>query len=228
MRAAPAPLPVHIGHIVRNAVAFNFRHPRGASLTDNDLLAAVDRLFALLEERRIGYLLVGGIALLTWVEGRNTEDIDLIMALSDLARLPEIEVASRDRDFARGTFEGLQIDLLLTQNPLFEKVRRDRATRRRFAEREIAVADVEGLLLLKLYALPSLYRQGNLPRAALYETDILTLLHRYEPRTEPLLAELATHLPAHDVKELDRILRDLERRIASFGSAFQAGGPEDR
>lgn len=68
---------VHIGKVIRDALVFNFRNqPRGA------LLNAVDRLFALLEERRTDYLLVGEVALLQYVQGRNTDVIDLIMALS--------------------------------------------------------------------------------------------------------------------------------------------------
>ena len=36
---------------------------------------------ALLRERQNEYVLVGGIGLLQYVAGRNTEDIDLIMAV---------------------------------------------------------------------------------------------------------------------------------------------------
>src|SRR4051812_13157849 len=180
MKTAEARQPVHIGKVVRNARIFNFRHPQGGPLNDSALLEAVERLFALLEERRIDYLLVGGIALLHYVEGRNTEDIDLIMALSSLDRLPELQKTGEDGDFAHASFDGLLIDLLLTRNPLFDEVRRRYATRQRFVEREIPCATPAGLVLLKLYTLPSLYRQGNLTRAALYETDILSLVHRQQ------------------------------------------------
>jgi len=40
----------------------------------------VKALFRLLSERRIRYLLVGGVALLRYVPGRNTEDVDLLLA----------------------------------------------------------------------------------------------------------------------------------------------------
>lgn len=213
MRAAEA-REVHIGKVVRNAVLFNFGK-RGAVQGD-DLLQAVSRLFDLLGERRIDYLLVGGIALLKYVEGRNTEDIDLIMALSSLEKLPEIRIEKRDDDFARGFFDGLQIDLLLTSNPLFEKVRRRFATTQRFVEREIPCATVEGLLILKLYALPSLYRQGNFARVALYEGDIATLMHDYRPPVEPLFEELQEHLSATDLVSLHKILGEIQERIERF------------
>jgi hypothetical protein len=220
MKAAEIREPVHIGKVVRNALIFRFRDPRGGTVSDSALLEAVDRLFALLEERRVDYLLVGGIALLQYVEGRNTEDIDLIMALSSLDRLPELHRTGRDGDFVRATFDAVQIDLLLTSNPLFDEVRRRYATRRRFIEREIPCATPEGLVLLKLYALPSLYRQGNVIRAALYETDILALLHHHQVDPQPLLAELKPHLSATDLKALRGIVVEIRQRIERFGSQF--------
>lgn len=211
---------VHIGKVIRDALVFNLRNPRGGTLSDSALLDAVARLFSLLEERRIEYLLVGGIALLQYVDGRNTEDIDLIMALSSLEELPEIRKIDQDQSFARGDFEGLQIDLLLTSNPLFERVRRQHATRQRFREREIPCATPEGLVLLKLYALPSLYRQGNFTRVALYETDILTLMHRYEIDTTPLFEELENHLSTADLDSLRQITDEIRRKIERFGGGM--------
>jgi hypothetical protein len=109
---------------------------------------------------------------LHYVPGRNTEDIDLIINVSSLQKLPEITLISQDANFARGTFETLQIDFLLTRNPFFAMVQRQYATVHTFRERDIPCATVEGLLLLKLYALPSLYRQGNFVRVGLYENDM--------------------------------------------------------
>ena len=39
-------------------------------------------LFRVLHERRIPYLLVGGVAMLTYVRGRNTKDVDLLMSVA--------------------------------------------------------------------------------------------------------------------------------------------------
>ena len=190
-------------------------------MSDSALLDAVDRLFTLLEERRIDYLLAGDIVLLQYVEGRNTEDIDLIMALTSLERIPEIRKIEEDQDFVRGDFAGLQIDLLLTRNPLFEIVRRRYATKRRFVEREIPCATPEGLVLLKLYALPSLYRQGDFTRVALYETDVLTLMQGYEIDLEPLFEELEGHLSRTDLDSLRKITNELQERIERFGQEFR-------
>jgi hypothetical protein len=201
---------LHIGKIVRNARILNPRNPQAGSMSDSALLAAIDRLFGLLSERGIEYLLVGDIALLQYVNGRNSEKIDLIVEPSCLDQIPEI------RDF-----EGLQIDLLLTSNPLFEEARRRYATRQRFAEREIPCATPEGLVLLKLYALPSLYRQGNLARVAFYETDILMLMARQKVDVEPLFAELKAHLSPTDLASLRGITDEIRQRIERFGGQFR-------
>lgn len=180
------------------------------------LLETVDRLFALLAAREVEYVLVGGIALLQYVEGRNTADVDLIMAMESLARLPEIEVTSQDPDFARCRFGALQIDVLLTRNPLFAAVTHRHQTRRAFAEREIPCATVEGLVLLKLFALPSLYRQGNFARVGLYENDVATLLEAYRPPVDPLLTELAAYVSPTDLAEIRAIVTEVEGRIERF------------
>ena len=86
MKTLEAQSPVHIGQVVRNALAFG--RSQRTTVSDSSILDTVERLFALLGERRIGYLLVGGIALLQYVDGRNTEDIDLILAPSSLDKLP--------------------------------------------------------------------------------------------------------------------------------------------
>ncbi len=179
----------------------------------HDLLLSVPRLFELLEQRDVDYTLVGGIAMLVYVQGRNTQDIDLILSADGLSRLPEIKVLDRKGHFARGTLGGLQVDLLLTDNLLFEKVRRQHTVRQRFAEREIPCASVEGLLLLKLFALPSLYRQAQFDRVELYERDLGMLLRQYRPDLEPLFEELAKHLSESDLGEVRSIVQEIQERI---------------
>ncbi|MEK6574315.1 MAG: hypothetical protein AABZ58_08385, partial [Chloroflexota bacterium] len=135
---------IHIGKIIRNAVVFNFKNRREDAMTADSLLETVARLFELLRERQVEYVLVGGVAMLQYVEGRNTEDIDLIMAVSSLKLLPEIQVETWDKDFAHGKFDELQIDVLLTSNSLFDKARQQYTTTRPFAEQDIPCVTVEG------------------------------------------------------------------------------------
>ncbi|MEP6663096.1 MAG: hypothetical protein ABJC04_05465, partial [Verrucomicrobiota bacterium] len=175
-----------IGEIVRNAVLFgpdaweggfskkdltSSRRPNVLP-TERDVL----ELFSLLREREISYLLVGGIAMLRYVEGRNTEDIDLLMSLPSLKKLPEILVEEQSDFFIRGHFRSVRVDVLLTSNALFAEAQKSFGTTHRFAEMDVPTATPEGLILLKLYALPSLYRQGLFDRVSIYESDIASLM----------------------------------------------------
>ena len=205
-----------IGSVLRNAVTFNFKNPLEVIMNADSLLAQVEQLFDLLAARKVDYVLVGGIALLTYVEGRNTQDIDLIMALPSLAKLPEIKITSQGMYFARGNFGELQIDILLTKNPLFEKVAKQYSAEKQFLDRKIRCATVEGLLLLKLFALPSLYRQGSFERVGIYENDIATLIHAFNPDMKSLMRELNEHLNETDMTEARSILVDIEGRIQRF------------
>lgn len=185
-------------------------------MNSDSLMSQVEQLFDLLEERKVDYVLVGGIALLTYVKGRNTQDIDLIMTFPSLEKLPEIEIESQDMYFVRGKFGELQIDILLTKNPLFSQVEKEFVTENQFLERKVRCATVEGLLLLKLYALPSLYRQGSFERVGIYENDIATLLYAYQPKLEPLTTKLEKYLNDTDMKEIGEIISDIQKRIQRF------------
>jgi hypothetical protein len=207
---------IHIGNVIRQALVFNPRNSPGGAVNTDTLLQTVARLFALLDHRQIDYLLVGGIALLQYIEGRNTDDIDLIAAVSSLDKLPEIQIIDQNEHFARCKFEELRIDLPLTRHPLFDKVRRDYAVTQHFVEQDVPCATVEGLLLLKFYALPSLYRQGSFARVGIYENDIATLIHDYRPQLEPLFAELALHLSQSDLAAVRQIGDEIQQRIDRF------------
>lgn len=215
---------VHVGEVIRNAVVFNFKNGDVHIMNADSLFADVERLFDLLHDRKVDYLLVGGVAMLQYVEGRNTEDVDLIVAVSDLEKIPELEIEGQDADFARGRFGQLRVDLLLTRNPLFDEVRQRYATTGRFVERDdIPCATVEGLLLLKLYALPSLYRQGNFARVGLYENDIATLMQAYRPPMEPLLTDLSGQISSTDLAAVRDIIAEIQGRIERFGRGSDRG-----
>jgi len=180
-------------------------------------LAQVEQLFNLLDARKTDYVLVGGTALLTYVEGRNTQDIDLIMALPSLNKMPEIDITSEYMYFARGHFGALQLDILLAQNPLFDKVAKKYSPEKQFLDRKIHCATVEGLLLLKLIALPSLYhRQGSFEHVGIYENDIASLIYTFNPKMELLFMELSKHLNESDMTATRKIVIDVEARIQRF------------
>jgi hypothetical protein len=207
---------VTIADMIRNGIVFDMKNWDDRPLDVNQLPAAIEHLFTLLAERQIHYVLVGGIALLSYIEGRNTQDIDFILAKQDLASMPELVVIDENRDFARTEFDALQVDLLLTNNPLFKLVRDRYTTERSFGSQLIRCATVEGLLLLKFFALPSLYRQGQFSKASIYENDITQLLLAYPVALPPLFTILAQHLITTDLQELQVTAADIQARIQRF------------
>jgi hypothetical protein len=212
-----------VAEIVRNAVLFGPDAWESASVlretsgSGQGLLPSdrdVVQLFTVLAERRIPYLLVGGIAMLRYVQGRNTEDIDLLMSSPSLAQIPEIVLEDKNDYFAKGRFRSVRVDILLTANALFAEAQHSFETKHRFAEIEVPTATPEGLVLLKLYALPSLYRQGLLERVAIYESDITTLVGLYHIQVAPLIARLERHVLPSDLRELQNIIKEIQAKIA--------------
>ena len=52
-----------------------------------------------------------------------------------MIRIPEIRIKYQDNSYvARGEFEGLQVDLLLTENPLFQLVQEKCTVKQSFLE----------------------------------------------------------------------------------------------
>ncbi len=207
---------VTIGEIVTNGIIFDLKNWPNNLMNLNDLLEDIDDLFDTLKRREVNYLLVGGVALLSYVEGRNTQDIDFILDRQDLDNLSEITITEENNDFVRGNFNQLQIDILLTQNKHMKTILQKFVTERQFGNRSIRCVTVEGLIVLKLYALPSLYRQGKLDRASIYENDILLLLLNYKVDFPPLLKLLSKHLFESDLEEIKEILGDIMARIKRF------------
>ena len=178
-------------------------------------------LFRLLHERRVNYLLVGGMAMLTYVQGRNTKDVDLLMSVAALEQLPELTIEDRKDFFARGKFRSIQVDLLLTANPLFKIILERFATRHPFEELSVPTATVEGMIVLKLFALPSLYRQMDMDRAAIYEADIKMLLARHKPEVISLFKVLEPYIPQTDLKELQKNVSEEQQRVTRSKDRFK-------
>jgi hypothetical protein len=213
----------NISRVIYNAVLFDPKNRQVTSLNAGSLQESVKRLFTLLKARQVDFLLVGGIAVLSYVEGRNTGDLELIIAVPALKKLPEIKLSNQEQFFGRGSFEELKIDLLLTTNPLFAKVMQQYATPRPFLEMEVPTATVDGLILLKLYALTSLYCQGNFGRVSLYENDIAVLVFQYDPDLAAIVRELAEYVTGGDMDDLrQHILAEIQQRIAHFKKKFSS------
>ncbi len=184
-----------------------------SQMNPDSLYASAEKLFTLLEESQVPHVLVGGLALLFHAESRNTEDVDLIVALPDMQTLPGLVIEERNEWFAKAAFGTLRVDLLFTVNPLFASVAAEHVETRTFRGHTLNVATAEGLLLLKLYALPSLYRQGQIARAAVYESDLALLLLASPVDDEKLLSALRPHMSEGDIHALSGVLSDVRTRM---------------
>jgi len=129
--------------------------------------------------------------------------------------VPELVIQDREDFFARACFRSVRVDLLFTSNPLFKTVQERFATAHHFAELEVPATTVEGLIVLKLYALPSLYRQFDWDRVYVYESDVKQLLARYKPDMEPLFSFLAPHMMASDLGELRKLVFEEQKRLSN-------------
>src|SRR2546423_3498482 len=164
------------GRIIALAHAANPTTWNNPMSTDYSTL--ITDFLALLQRRQIPFVVVGGIALLQHVHGRNTEDIDLIISAPRLTEIPELEIRERTELFAYGHFRELRVDVLFAEHPVFEQVTKNFATVMDYQVGKLPTATVDGLILLKLFALPSLHRQFDFDRIAIYEADITQLLAR--------------------------------------------------
>jgi len=180
------------------------------------LYNATKALLDLLEARKVDFVLAGGLAMLQYVTGRNTSDIDIVIATRELERVPELRVTYRDKDFIRSDFHGVTVDALFTRNKLFDAVRKRFTALRDFDGRTIRCATPEGLVLMKLYALPSLYRQGRFEKVRIYEADVANLVRVCDVAVAPLLEVLRSHVMPGDLTEVEGIVRDIEHAIARF------------
>jgi len=178
-----------------------------------DYPALVADFLALLEGRRIPFVVVGGIALLQHVRGRNTEDIDLIISAPRLGDIPELSIRERTEMFAYGHFSDLRVDILFAEHPVFDLVAKKFTVPLDYHVGRLPTASVDGLILLKLFALPSLYRQFDYDRIAIYEADVTQLLSRSSREDSFFLDLLAPHLLESDRLELARILSDIRDRL---------------
>lgn len=202
-----------LGAVLRDALIFSGQTE--PPMIEEHLLKQTRLLLRALSSGQIPHVLVGGLALLQYVDGRNTRAIDLILALEDLPRLPDFVLRERNEWFGTGDSGPLRVDLLFTASPLFAHVARQHAQPRAFLDNTLNCATPEGIILLKLFALPSLYRQGQVQRAELYETDILQLLRIGEPppADEMLLKQLSPHVSASDLKALSDVLCEIRARL---------------
>jgi hypothetical protein len=149
-----------------------------------------------------------------------------VLALREIKDLPEIIIESHDEHFALARFRSLRVDVLRSEIGFFREVKEKNCERMMFAGREIPCATPLGLVLLKLHALPSLFRQFQHGKITLYEGDIQMLLEKYPQSHTAVMAGLQPFVSPSEWKELDRILADIEQRIERIRQ--NPFGPEEK
>lgn len=213
--------PLGIDETILNGVAFDPKNWRAGVATADRVPKAAANLLNSLSRRDVVFAIAGGIAMQAHIDGRNTQDLDLLLAPSELASISGFRVVEQSGDFVLGSFGGLRVDVLVTSNGLFSRILGAYVSRQQFAEGEFPVVTPQGMVILKLYALPSLYRQGEATRIAIYEGDIYALLSAYEIDDAIAIRELRPFVLASDIKELQRILQETRERIARATSRFR-------
>ena len=204
--------PIHPGLIQFLAQAANLL--RTTPMPDEQsFIQSTTEFLNLLREAAVPHVLVGGLAMRLHVAARNTEDMDFILAAPDLTKLPGLQITEQTEWFAAARYGPLKVDFLLTRNKFFEQVRLHHSEGHTFQGHELRCATAFGLVLLKLYALPSLYRQGKIDRADLSETDITMLLRSHPAEDDTIMNALRPHIADHDDYDIREVQSDIRRRL---------------
>jgi len=170
-------------------------------------------LFTLVQTlKRHGYLgaIVGSLAALTYLQGRGPRDIDIIAPESALEHLPGIIIEKRSDRILTCRYRSLRVDLWLASDPLYQLVAQRFTTPLCFNEIEIPRATVEGLILIKLYAMPTLTRLNDHAQVAQYKDDIRNLHPQSKFTLSEIAAILQPYLPTSDWDDVRRHATALE------------------
>lgn len=184
-------------------------------MTHEYVLQTTAELLTLLNERPVEYVVVGGMAMQQYLPERRTKDLDMIMTIPEVKRLPEVRFVRRFVHFAHGFYNEMAVDALLTSNPIFEFVRCQHKSVGSFHGQPMSCVSVEGMYFLKSYALTSIHQKSLWHKLAQAEEDLLGLLQHYPMALEPFADLLDSYLPAHEVAYLrETLIPNLHEQLA--------------
>jgi hypothetical protein len=193
-----------IAMIISDANEFNTQNwINGMKINPQNLQSGVANFLKLLKDLNIDFVIVGGIAILSYVELRNTKDFDIIIDRHNYIKLkPFLEVLTEEGDFANClTEEKLRVDLLFADNPIFRYVKYGFEQNLDYEQGNFPTATPEGLVMMKLYALADLTLQHQvfgkkeiLTKILLYQSDVNILNAMYEIDFSKILRLLEKHL----------------------------------
>jgi hypothetical protein len=122
---------------------------------------------AILNERRIRYAIIDGLAVLQHTRARTTDDVDALLAVPQMA-MPglfeslreggfSVEMSRnirelRDEGLTTLRFQDVMIDLMRPLIPAYTHIL-DRAVTSQVLGRDVSVASAEGLIVAKLIAM---------------------------------------------------------------------------
>ena len=131
---------------IYDANAYNIQNWRDGFPIDYEMLPVlVIKFLNLLEEKKVDFCIVGGIAYLAYIQDRNTKDLDILISVQELEKIiDDVEVTNKDANFTNANFEGMNIDFLKTSNSLFEYIKKHETTEYNFKEGLYPVATING------------------------------------------------------------------------------------
>ena len=167
---------------IYDANAYNIQNWQKGFPIDYDMLPElVLKFLKLLEDLKVDFCIVGGIAYLAYIQDRNTKDLDILISVTELEKIINyVEVTNKDVNFTNTKFEGMSIDFLKTSNSLFEYVKKHETTTYNFAEGLYPIATINGLILMRFDAIVDLYQKGRFDKIDRYEWDLATLTRHYQ------------------------------------------------
>ena len=167
---------------IYDANAFNIQNWRDGFPIDYDMLPElVIKFLKLLEEKRVDFCIVGGIAYLAYVQDRNTKDLDILISVTELEKIiGYVEVTNKDVNFTNAVFEGMAVDFLKTSNAVFDYVKENETTTYNYVEGLYPIATVNGLILMRFGAIIDLYQKGKFNKIIFYERDLQVLTLNFD------------------------------------------------
>ena len=167
---------------IYDANAYNIQNWQKGFPIDYDMLPElVLKFLKLLEDLKVDFCIVGGIAYLAYIQDRNTKDLDILISVTELEKIINyVEVTNKDVNFTNTKFEGMSIDFLKTSNSLFEYVKKHETTTYNFAEGNYPIATITGLILMRFDAIIDLYQKARFEKIPRYELDLQYLTRNFD------------------------------------------------
>ncbi len=198
---------------IYDANAFNIQNWKNGFPIDYDMLPElVIKFLNLLEELRVDFCIVGGIAYLAYIQDRNTKDLDILISVTELEKIIDyVEITNKDVNFTNAVFEGMRIDFLKTSNSLFDYVKKHETTEYNFTEGLYPIATINGLILMRFDAIVDLYQKGKFEKIPRYELDLLYLTRNFPVDWEHIWKISQKFFTEGQISEFKKMVADWQK-----------------